>query len=67
MRNGGATRSRGDARLERQDGTVRCRVHGADGKMARPVDIGPKQAAVLDFFNETAVLKGDGQSTMGCF
>ena len=29
--------------------------------------IGPKQAAVLGFFNETAVLKDDGQSTMGCF
>lgn len=27
--------------------------------------IGPKQAAVLGFFNETAVLKGDGQTTMG--
>ena len=27
--------------------------------------IGPKQAAVLDFFNEAAVLKGDGQSAMG--
>ena len=27
--------------------------------------IGPKQAAVLDFFNETAVLKENGQTTMG--